>query len=247
MIMVSGLRASLVIGLRVTPSKIQHDGSRWNRKFGSGGSSMLVGSADSHTSPTSWATSALVIPPIKNSATSAASAVLAHSRARSAAPMPTSRSLRMCSHAQSLTPGSDSASASRRSTSYTSTPRSRITSQNASCSCLALLTHKTSSKSSSSAFDGVSLVCSRPGRCTITLRSWPTSECTPSAIVRPPRSSTMAVRAPLSLRGGRPGVLTLPGVTSGHYLSKAGPLLFKTSGVRGCLETCLWYRGAAPH
>ena len=40
MIIVSGLRAGLVIGLIVTPSKIQHDGSRWNRKFGSGGSSM---------------------------------------------------------------------------------------------------------------------------------------------------------------------------------------------------------------
>jgi polyphosphate kinase len=64
MIMVSGLRADLVIGLSVTPSKIQRDGSRWNRKFGSGGSSMLVGSADSHTSPTSRATD-LVIPPIR--------------------------------------------------------------------------------------------------------------------------------------------------------------------------------------
>ena len=40
MIIVSGLRAGLVIGLSVTPSKIQHDGSRWNRKFGSGGSSI---------------------------------------------------------------------------------------------------------------------------------------------------------------------------------------------------------------
>ena len=39
MIMVSGLRAGLVIGLIVTPPKIQQDGSRWNRKFGSGGGS----------------------------------------------------------------------------------------------------------------------------------------------------------------------------------------------------------------
>src|SRR6516164_5232465 len=49
MIMVSGIRAGLVIGLMVTPPKIQHEQSRWNKKFGSGGSSMLVGSADSHT------------------------------------------------------------------------------------------------------------------------------------------------------------------------------------------------------
>ena len=71
MIIVSGLRAGFVIGLIVTPSKIQHDGSRWNKKFGSGGSNMLVGSADSHTSPTSCSTSALVMPPIRNSATCA--------------------------------------------------------------------------------------------------------------------------------------------------------------------------------
>ena len=58
-------------------------------------------------------------------------------------------------------------------------PRSRITSQNMSCSALALLTHSTSSNSNSSAFDGVSLLCSRPGRCVMTWRSLPTSECTP--------------------------------------------------------------------
>ena len=37
------MRAGFVMGFNVTPSKIQHDGSRWNRKFGSGGSSMLGG------------------------------------------------------------------------------------------------------------------------------------------------------------------------------------------------------------
>ena len=58
-------------------------------------------------------------------------------------------------------------------------PRSRITWQKLSCSALALLTHSTSSNSSSSAFDGVSLLCSRPGRCVMTWRSLPTSECTP--------------------------------------------------------------------
>ena len=137
MIIVSGLRAGLVIGLIVTPSKIQHDGSRWNKKFGSGGSSMPVGSADSQISPTSWRTSALVIPPIRNSATSSASAVSTHSRARRAAVMPTSRSLRMCPQTQSLASGLTSAPASSSSASNTSTPRSRITSQNVSCSALA--------------------------------------------------------------------------------------------------------------
>ena len=183
MIIVSGWRAGLVIGLIVTPSKIQHEESRWNRKFGSGGSSMLVGSADSHTSPTSWAMSALVIPPIRNSATSAASAVSAHSRPRCAAVMPTSRSLRMWSLTQSLTPGWASASASSCSAWKTSTPRSRITSTNASCSDLARATQITSSNSSSPAFDGVRRVCSSPGRCTITWRNVPTSECTPNGML----------------------------------------------------------------
>ena len=107
---------------------------------------MLVGLADSHTSPTSWATSALVIPPIRNSATTTGSAEHAHSRARPAAAIPTSRSLRMCPATQSLASGEPSAPASNCSASYTSTPRSRITSRNASCSDLALLTHSTSSK-----------------------------------------------------------------------------------------------------
>ena len=89
---------------------------------------MEVGSADSHTSPTSWATSALVIPPIRNSATSAASAAAAHSPATLrggdadltlvqdvvADPVPG--------------PGLVSASASNGSAWKTSTPRSRITS-----------------------------------------------------------------------------------------------------------------------
>ena len=184
MIIVSGLRAGLVIGLSVTPLKIQHDGSRWNNRFGSGGSSMDVGSADSQTSPTSWRTSALVIPPIRNSAT-----VAGIRRARPtpgparAAAIPTSRSLRMWSQTQSLTPGSASASASSCSVRNTSTPRSRITSANMSCSALARATHSTSSNSSSSALDGVRRLCSRPGRCTITRRSRPTSECTPSVML----------------------------------------------------------------
>jgi hypothetical protein len=99
MIMVSGLRAGLVIGLIVTPSKIQREQSLWNKKFGGGGggssssSSMDVGSADSHTRPTSRWMSALVIPPIRNSAIRPGSADPTHSAARAAALMPTSRSL----------------------------------------------------------------------------------------------------------------------------------------------------------
>src|SRR5215831_470586 len=95
MIIVSGTRAGLVIGLIVTPPKIQHDGSRWNKKFGSGGNNIDVGSADSHTSPASWVTSALVIPPIKNSATTAGPAEPTHSRPCREAVIPTCRSLRM--------------------------------------------------------------------------------------------------------------------------------------------------------
>ena len=96
--------------------------------------------------------------------------------------MPTSRSDRMCPHTQSRASALASACASRSSASNTSTPRSRITSANMSCSALARATHSTSSNSSSSALDGVSLECSRPGRCTITRRSFPTSEYTPSGI-----------------------------------------------------------------
>ena len=119
-----------------------------------------------------------MIPPIRNSATTAGSADPAHSAARCAAVMPTSRSFRMCRHTQSLASGLASAWASRSSASNTSTPRSRIASQNMSCSALARATHSTSSKSSSSALDGVSRVCSSPGRCTITWRSLPTSDST---------------------------------------------------------------------
>src|SRR5262249_49109772 len=73
MIIVSGCRAGLVIGLIVTPPKIQHEQSRWNKKFGSGGSSSVVGSAICHISPASCCTSARVIPPIRKSATRARS------------------------------------------------------------------------------------------------------------------------------------------------------------------------------
>ena len=64
----------------------------------------------------------------------------------------------------------------------TSTPRSRIFATNRSCSSWARSTHSTSSNSSSSWFDGVSRWRLRSGRCTITLRSVPTSECTPKPV-----------------------------------------------------------------
>jgi hypothetical protein len=182
MIMVSGTRAGLVIGLMVTPPKIQHDGSRWNKKFGSGGSSMDVGSADSHASPASSVTSDLMIPPIRNSATRTGSDVSTHSRPCREAVIPTCRSLRTWLQTQSLASGLTSASASSVSISNTSMPRSRITSANMSCSALARATQITSSNSSSSALDGVKRLCSSPGRCTITRRSLPTSECTPSGM-----------------------------------------------------------------
>jgi len=183
MIIVSGTRAGLVIGLIVTPPKIQHDGSRWNKKFGRGGSSMDVGSAASHASPASSVTSALMIPPIKNSATTAGSAELTHSRPRREAMTPTCRSLRMWSQTHSLASGLASASASNVSISNTSTPRSRMTSTNMSCSALARATQITSSNSRSPALDGVSRLCSSPGRCTITRRSLPTSEYAPSGMM----------------------------------------------------------------
>src|SRR5947207_11372110 len=195
MIIVSGLRAGLVIGLSVTPLKIQHDGSRWNSRFGSGGRSMDGGSAASHTRPRSSATSARVIPPIRSSVPSSASDALAHSRARSAAAMPTSSSFRMWSLTQSLTPGWSRASVSSCSTWKTSTPRSRITSTNMSCSALARATQITSSNSSSSALDGVRRLCSRPGRCTITRRSLPTSECTPSVMLITSYLGVLGLRA----------------------------------------------------
>ena len=94
--MVSGLRAGLVIGLIVTPSidparrvALEQE-VRQRRQQHAGRVGRLP-----HQPDVLAATSAWVIPPIRNSATSPASAASAHSRARSAAAMPTSRSLRM--------------------------------------------------------------------------------------------------------------------------------------------------------
>src|SRR6185437_496909 len=202
MIIVSGTRAGLVIGLIVTPPKIQHEQSRWNKKFGSGGSSKVVGSADFHASPASWRMSALVMPPIKNSATVAGSAVSTHSCACRDAVIPTCRSLRMWLQTHSLASGLASASASSCSARKTSTPRSRIASTNMSCSALARATQITSSNSRSSALDGVRRLCSRPGRCTITRRSLPTSEWTPSVMSITSSSWILGLSAGLD---GRPG------------------------------------------
>src|SRR5579862_1218836 len=70
-----------------------------------------------------------------------------------------------------------------------------MTETNASCSYFARLTQITSSNSSSSALVGVSRVCSRPGRCTITLRSVPTSDSTDNDAAR----SSCSVMAGLPL------------------------------------------------
>ena len=53
---------------------------------------------------------------------------------------------------------------------------SRILATNWSCSCWACSTHSTSSNSRSSRLAGVSRLTPSPGRCTMTLRSVPTSE-----------------------------------------------------------------------
>src|SRR2546429_10002284 len=95
MIIVSGIRAGLVIGLIVTPPKIQHEQSRWNKKFGSGGSISVAGAADFHISPASWRTSALGLPPVKNLAPAAASAAPAPPRAPRRAGRPTRRPRRL--------------------------------------------------------------------------------------------------------------------------------------------------------
>ena len=83
----------------------------------------------------------------------------------------------------------------------TSTPRSRIRATNWSCSCWARSTHSTSSNSRSSWFDGVRRCRLRSGRWTITLRSLPTSECTPNSVILVPLS---VVRPPRSCRPGLP-------------------------------------------
>ncbi len=64
-------------------------------------------------------------------------------------------------------PGSRASRRAARSSRCTRTPRSRSVSANASCSCLACLTHSTSSKRYSSWLVGVSRLSSRSGRCRI--------------------------------------------------------------------------------
>src|SRR5215813_10034634 len=71
---------------------------------------------------------------------------------------------------------------SRSCISTTSMPRSRILLTKSKWSRLALSTQSTSSKSSLSALLGVSRECARPGEHTRTLRSCPTSECTPNVV-----------------------------------------------------------------
>src|SRR3954464_14480795 len=61
--------------------------------------------------------------------------------------------------------------------------RARILSTKASCSYCARSTHSTSSNSRSSWFEGVRRCRLRSGRWTMTLRSLPTSEWTPSPVM----------------------------------------------------------------
>jgi hypothetical protein len=90
------------------------------------------------------------------------------------------RRRRVSTHSRAA--GSSSVSASKSWNSSTSTPRSRIKSTKASCSWRAWRTQITSSKRSSWQFVGVRRSCARSGRCTITVRSSPTSECAPRAV-----------------------------------------------------------------
>ena len=185
MIIVSGLRAGLVIGLSVTPSKIQHDGSRWNRKFGSGGSSMLVGSADSHTSPTSCSTSALVIPPIRKSATCAGVGRL------DPLPGPLRRGDPDLTLVEDVV--ADPVLRVRPDQRLGQQPLGLEHLDAAFAHHLAehvvlglgLLDPQHVVEQQLLGVRGVSRVCSRPGRCTMTLRSLPTSECIPAACSSP--------------------------------------------------------------
>src|SRR5207247_2424484 len=96
--------------------------------------------------------------------------------------------------------GSSSVVVSRSWNSSTSTPYSRIRSTNASNSCRARRTQITSSNSSSWQFDGDSRSCARSGRCTITVWSFPTSECAPRTAV-----SVIVLMRPLLSRSTRGG------------------------------------------
>ena len=126
-------------------------------------------------------TSARVIPPIKNSATTAGSADPTHSWPASRRD-PHLRSLRMCPHTHSRASGwpAPRPAASR---PRTPPPRGRASPRR---TCHArpwpappTARHRTAAPPRSI---GVSRVCSSPGRCTITRRSLPTSECTPNGI-----------------------------------------------------------------
>src|SRR5690606_26655239 len=78
--------------------------------------------------------------------------------------------------------GIASVSASSSCSSTTSTSRSRSWATKSAWSRCAVSTHMTSSNSSSFELVGVSRSCARPGAHTSTLRSLPTSECTPRVV-----------------------------------------------------------------
>ena len=131
----------------------------------------------------SCGSSASVTPPVRRVASSSAGISVIHAVSSPAKIVVTSsgRSLRSSTHSRAAR--SASVSASRSWNSSTSTPRSRIRSTNASCSWRARRVQMTSSNSSSWQLVGERRSCARSGRCTITLRSVPTSEATPRSVV----------------------------------------------------------------
>ena len=165
-----------------------------NSVFGSGGSTNAPDSSKaapindtSAALARSRPVSATVSPPIRCMANWSGSKSASRARISSTSDQPTvyseaTSSISRCRPASLAA----SASASRSERRNTSTPRSRMRATNWSCSCWARSTHSTSSNSKPSWFDGVRRCRLRSGRWTITLRSLPTSECTPKSLIRAP-------------------------------------------------------------
>ena len=154
-----------------------------NSWFGSGARTKSVGRrAGPIAFRISSGSSSTVRPPVSLVASSSAGISFSHSLSGVANITVTSSGRMRRERSQSRAAGSASVSVSNWWSRTTSTPRSRMRSVNASNSCLARRTQITSSKSSSWQFVGDSRSCARSGRCTITVRSFPTSECVPSAV-----------------------------------------------------------------
>ena len=156
--------------------------SRMNSWLGRGGRRKFVGRiARPITEMMSGGSSWTVTPPVSLDASSFAGiAVIQSTISRENSSVTSSgRSRRVSTHSRASS--DSSVSVSRSWNSSTSTLRRRITSTNASNSSCARLTQITSSNSSAWQFPGDSRSCARSGRCTITVRSVPTSELAPTA------------------------------------------------------------------